>query len=558
VETLVALAQREKLLNVLAAGSVAASLSLLAGAWRLLPIYEYLRYYPRPQFGDDRLSLGELLQVLVAVAPDSNVMAPFGSHPWNWVEYSSFVGWVALGLALFGAFVAARRQRGWLFGLLVFALLGMGSFAARAPWSLLHSLPIYDSLKVPSRLIGLALLYLALLAGLGLEGIVAFVARRFRWPTPGLLGAVACAALMSSTLVPVLANHYRVLAGRWDEKSVTPSFPVQQRFFIVHVTRPYSPRGHYPPPAHFPEANLGEGACYTGMEFPPAPGLWSGASPQARIEGEGSLLDWGSSTRRIWAEVELRRPGSVVFNQSYGPGWQVNTGRLASLLGLISVDLPRGRHRVELEFAPVSLPWAFGATLLGLSLMVALALAGPRIVSRSSSSRLATLTVLSAIVLAMTLGATRLVLRLAKEQAWPVAMVVAASASDWDERGLNDLYRPEKAIDGDATTDWILPNQAPGWLDLRLRQATPLFAIQLVNALNAPYFDRGAKDLEIEGYRGQRRVYALPASFKAPQREPDLMTLELPAQPVDRVRIVVKSWFGLSGGLGTVRVIGPS
>ena len=126
-------------------------MTVLVGAVRLVPILPDLQHHPRAQRSIDWMDPSLLLEALTS----QRLMWPMPEmpdHPWLWVEYSQYVGWPILGLALIGAAVAVRRTgaRWLLTGTIGFGLLTMGNFADWAPWTLVHELPIYDSLKVPS------------------------------------------------------------------------------------------------------------------------------------------------------------------------------------------------------------------------------------------------------------------------------------------------------------------------------------------------------------------------------------------------------------------------
>jgi len=54
-----------------------------------------------------------------------------------------------------------------------------------------------------------------------------------------------------------------------------------------------------------------------------------------------------------------------VLNQNYEPRWMTSTGAPVDDLGRLAVDLPAGRRRVKLWFAPDDLPWSVLASAAG-------------------------------------------------------------------------------------------------------------------------------------------------------------------------------------------------
>ena len=89
---------------------------------------------------------------------------------------------------------------------------------------------------------------------------------------------------------------------------------------------------------------------------------------EERIEpadgGTARSLEWTPNALRI--EVDLARPATLVVNQNTDSGWNTSLGSIDRAQGLLSVDLPAGRHTVTLTHAVRGL-WA-GAllTLLGM------------------------------------------------------------------------------------------------------------------------------------------------------------------------------------------------
>jgi hypothetical protein len=154
--------------RILVAGLVAAPLTLLLGAVRLLPVVDQMLGRPRTQHFADALSASEVLGMLT-VREHGLLHA---GHRYLWTEYGSYVGWGVVALALLGAGVARRRGRiQWVLGLVAFLGFTVGHYGPWSPWELLQRLPLYESLRVPSRFAVLFTFYLALLAGLGLDAL---------------------------------------------------------------------------------------------------------------------------------------------------------------------------------------------------------------------------------------------------------------------------------------------------------------------------------------------------------------------------------------------------
>ncbi len=89
-------------------------------------------------------------------------VTPFG--PW---EYGAYISPILAGLALIGA--ASRRAIPWLLLAALLFVTAMGSFGVFAPWRLLHRLPVWYEIRLPSRFLILFTLCVGVLVGLGID-----------------------------------------------------------------------------------------------------------------------------------------------------------------------------------------------------------------------------------------------------------------------------------------------------------------------------------------------------------------------------------------------------
>jgi hypothetical protein len=271
-----------------------------------------------------------------------------------WAEYGAYVGYGVLALCAVGLLLSVRRRDyGIAAGVLVFGWLTLGDHGDASLWSLVHHLPIYDSLRVPSRFAVLMTLFVALAAGRGLDALSERVSLR---ALPWLI-ALAIA-------IDFGAVHFRVI-NRWKEPPV-PRGSEHARFYLA---REY-PYGEYY--ASFPRMNVGTIGCYEAMNFAPARGLWWGDREQARVLGGGEVHAWGRTTTHVWADVTLAAPARVLFNQNYAPGWRATVGTAVEDQGKLGVDAPQGSHRIEVVYRPETLVPGIALSALGLAACVLL------------------------------------------------------------------------------------------------------------------------------------------------------------------------------------------
>lgn len=350
--------------RVARAAVVAGGLTAAVGAYRVVPIFLTVSRFPKPVDSVDALRLGELLEMLTARSHPW----VFAGHRWVWAEYGAFVGWTVLALAAAGAVVSLRRRGGaWLLaGLVLFGAFTLGAVEPWYPWPLVHRLPFYGSLHVPSRFRVLLTLFLALLAGVALDRLARALreraptprARRFAAAVPWLALAVAVADLY---VVNLRTND------RWNGPPIRVD-RVEARFHQVHT------RTYFDEYARFPLRNVGTRRCYDPIPWKVPGGLRIGDRPQARVEprGAGEVTAETRTSRTLSASVRLELPALVVFNQTFHPEMAADVGTVVDHRGLLAVELPAGEHEVRVVYAPADLPWTPLASLAGTAASIAL------------------------------------------------------------------------------------------------------------------------------------------------------------------------------------------
>lgn len=330
-------------------------LSMLLGAFRLIAVAIELRRHPRPTVIDDHLGLDDLATMLTAREHEWGVPG----HPYVWPEYCAYVGIAVVLLGAVGYHVAVRRGRTRLaVGTLLFGLLAMGNLGAYAPWVLLHEVPIFGSLRVPSRFVVLFLLYFGLVAALALDAIAARLPKRAALAT--ILPALAVLGIAADITVST-----RPIVNRWTNPHLAPlerNAVFEQRPHHVHATSF----------ASLPRLGVGSLGCYVVLDYAVAPGLRIGPGHDAWLtSGRGEAHVVGRTVNTIELAVRADEPVTVLLNQNYSPDYVANYGRIEDANGMLQVALPRGQHRVRLRYRPESLRMAVAPFVFGLLLSVA-------------------------------------------------------------------------------------------------------------------------------------------------------------------------------------------
>jgi hypothetical protein len=344
------------LLPLLVGGAVA----FAVGAARVLPALEFALDHPRHLFETDANALWQM----VANAYRWKGIEPVAGKRYWFHEY----GW-RLPLVTIPLWIWALRVRRalpiWIF-VAVAAAIVAGSAWPYGPWWLLHKLPIFRDLRVPSRYQIMFAIGVPLLCALALDDLRA----RGRWKN-WMTGVVLALALVEGLafdwarwsnafdkpwrLAPAGAPFYQVV-GEW-------------RSMMANVFD-----------------NHGAIGCDEEAPLQRALKLDEGPVQQARLEdGSGGQLHavrW--TPNRVEVDVTLTAPTVVSVNQNWNEHWtaRLEDGARAEVIrvgpkwprdhdgGRLGARVPAGRHTVAFVYRPRS--FVAGAVISGLSIPLAL------------------------------------------------------------------------------------------------------------------------------------------------------------------------------------------
>jgi hypothetical protein len=115
-------------------------------------------------------------------------------------------------------------------------------------------------------------------------------------------------------------------------------------------------------------------------------------------------------------------------------------------------------------------------------------------------------------------------------------------------------YGAEQAVDGSAFTEWLLPDNQAGWMDVEFSRPRKVFQVALRNSKNRPFMDRATKDFDLVAYWGDEIRSTNHGNFEAIGKGRDAYTIELGGIEVTRIHIAVLSFHGAGGGLAEVTI----
>ncbi|MBX3274506.1 MAG: discoidin domain-containing protein [Sandaracinaceae bacterium] len=149
-------------------------------------------------------------------------------------------------------------------------------------------------------------------------------------------------------------------------------------------------------------------------------------------------------------------------------------------------------------------------------------------------------------------GGTALVLVAALVGAWLAVRVppgVNATASgQWSP----DYGFAEWAIDGNPNTEWQLPNNQPGWLQITINPATRVERLRVLNGHNRQYNDRAIRHATIELYVDGEIARTIDETWPSISPSPDWNEYEVGLDRVDKIRVVVHSFHQFGAALAEI------
>jgi 6-pyruvoyl-tetrahydropterin synthase related domain len=332
--------------------AIAGAVSVGFSAPKVLPVIDTMTRTPRTINSPEAIGLRELATMMTEhEQPFYGKPVPVPIHGWH--EYGLYIGWAGV-LALLVGLLFASGPRGYalkIAGMLAL-LLGLGSFHPKAPWSLLHQLPLFASQWVPSRYLYPAVLLLSLSCAVSLGRFFDRVITKRPWfdlvaLVPVLLVALDIAAVDANTMD--ITFHL-----------VKPELPAPSKDFHQERRSPYqykNPDPHAESVLLAMFANVGVVEAYGTPLFEGGSAIPRG-SPEYKGEvhveegaGQATLAKWTPNSAAV--DVSGASPGAmVVYNMNWDPSWRANGQPAVAWHNLVAAPAPSGSGRVKFTYYP--------------------------------------------------------------------------------------------------------------------------------------------------------------------------------------------------------------
>ena len=360
IETLTRLSNMKRTLRIAAAAGVVGLVSFTIGASRIITIQDQFASHNRVMEDDwDHLAnLKTWADMYLLRSP--HWRSRLEGQQYVLGEYHAYIGWLGLLLLVIGVACAAGETWWMVVTSLVLIALMLGHFAKWAPWTVLHAhVPPFKSMRVPARF--------RLLLALPIAAYMAYAVDRFPLAVRRWIGKPALADSFRVALVAIGLFAAGDSAGLFTEileyrfKDAAPAQVVPSTRFYYGGSDLSADFANHPRQNH---AWLG---CRAAWAYNASAAVWTGDVPQARAVDDGAVVEVANRTHNTFTvDVDVQRPSRIRLNSAYERGWQTNVGQVVDDNKLLALDLPAGKHRVQMRYWPRRLTIGLWISAIGL------------------------------------------------------------------------------------------------------------------------------------------------------------------------------------------------
>ncbi len=286
-----------------------------------------------------------------------------------YINVGAYIGWFGLAAVVTGAAFGGVVGRVSLLLSLPFVWLVLASAAPLNLWGLLHELPIWRSMTIPSKFSACYLLGFAVAAGAGIDALT----RRFGEKPAARAALGAFLALLAGDLLWVSRPIFRhafplepiaVESGSFHQVATSPFTDAYIRATQAAgplPTRPLKLVHSLSSDLPCVLANIGTLDTYTGQPFGAfaRPDAGDTLTLEQRDGNPGMpprLLYWSPNELRV--EVDPQRGGLLVINHDFHSGWRAEADGVEIQVladhGRLAVALPEAAREITLRWRSMS------------------------------------------------------------------------------------------------------------------------------------------------------------------------------------------------------------
>ena len=348
--------------------------TLCLGAIKFFPSIEFLRQHPRRISDYSGFSLGSLGQSLFSRDQTLAAIDKLPGEKRGFIkgvsyamdENGMYIGIIPFLLFLIGMGLHYKRRMLLALCFVVFLWISFGNRIPLGPWKLLHSLPIYNSMRVAQRFRIVFMLCLSIFVGFGFQTVKNYVSQI-------IANKVLAQLFTLTTILVILVDLVVVNFPVWKDAFPIPplktiksaefyqvwEFPSYDKNGVVTPSskRMYSSWGSLYPTFLRNIGSIGgvESVNVPRNAVPVGSDHYKGEVYLHGTEGEAHIGKW--SPNKIVIGVNALGEGYVVLNQNYYSGWRIGGNKkhhVESIDGLLAVKVSPHEKKVELHYLPTS------------------------------------------------------------------------------------------------------------------------------------------------------------------------------------------------------------
>ena len=347
----------------------------LLSAVKLIPMLEFIRENPRRIVSMEATEVSLLADIFLSRDQETYYQNTKWTNPiqkisfrgrefeYGWHEYGAYIGFVPLVLAIIGLFFYFKQYWPLFITGILSLWISLGGGAFYNLWGMLHKLPIYNSLHVPSRFIMGFIFVVSLFSGLGLSKLENIIdKKRYKF----LIGVMVSFIFLDLFLVncSLLKNTFII-----EPPKIKRNSEFRQRYKDFNLFPVVSRSSMY-------AALLNNSGIINSYEVSTVKQGRIMVEGERGYKGEVYLLnDNGQmniikyTPNYIETEVKLLNPDTLVVNQNFYTGWKIKgiNSNVQPYKGLISAKVLAGNNKVIFYYLPASFVFGCIVTLLSIS-----------------------------------------------------------------------------------------------------------------------------------------------------------------------------------------------